>query len=98
MSGVQACYIWMVTPSPTRDTHPETESLLIEGCRRRTVSQKLERVSSLTRAVQELARLDVRRRHPNADERELAIRVASRWLDPDLLVRAFGWDIRETGY
>lgn len=88
----------MVSPSPRHDTHPETESLLIEGYRRMTVSQKLERVSALTRVIQELARLDVRRRHPNADEREQALRVASRWLEPDLMARAFGWDIRETGY
>jgi hypothetical protein len=61
-------------------------------------AQKLERVRALTRAVQELALLDVRRRHPNADAREQALRVASRWIEPDLMVRAFGWDARVKGY
>ncbi len=42
--------------------------------------------------------MDVRRRHPNADAREQALRVASRWLEPELMVRAFGWDVSEVGY
>lgn len=83
---------------PTNDTHPSIEAILIEGYRKMSPTQKLERVGALTRAVQELALLDVRRRHPNADLREQALRVASRWLDGDLMVRAFGWDVREMGY
>jgi hypothetical protein len=61
-------------------------------------SQKLDRVRELTIAVQELALADIRRRHPDADERELALRLASRWIERGLMVRAFGWDVRETGY
>ena len=80
------------------DTHPKIEILLIEGYRRMSPTQKLERVRALTRAVQELALMDVRRRHPGADAREQALRVASRWIEPDLMVRAFGWDVREAGY
>jgi hypothetical protein len=38
-----------------------------------------------------------RRRHPNADAREQALRVASRWIEPDLMVRAFGWDVARSG-
>lgn len=80
------------------DTHPKIEALLIEGYRKMSPMQKLERVCALTRAVQELALLDVRRRHPHAGAREQALRVASRWIEPDLMVRAFGWDVREAGY
>jgi hypothetical protein len=80
------------------DTHPAVEALLIEGYRRMSPSQKLERVRALNHAVQELALADIRRRHPDADEREQALRLASRWLDPDLMVHAFGWDVREVGY
>ncbi|MFO0590808.1 MAG: hypothetical protein U0441_24910 [Polyangiaceae bacterium] len=79
---------------PPSDTHPRVEAFLIEGYRRMSPSQKLERVRALTRAVQELALMDVRRRFPEADEREQALRVASRWLDPELMRRAFGWDVR----
>lgn len=83
---------------PTNDTHPKIEAFLIEGYRKMSPSQKLDRVRALTRAVQELALLDVRRRHPQADEREQALRVASRWIEPDLMMRAFGWDVRVMGY
>lgn len=84
--------------NPTNDTHPAIEAFLIEGYRKMSPAQKLERVRVLTRAVQELALLDVRRRHPNADEREQALRVASRWMDRELMVRAFGWDVGAMGY
>ena len=80
------------------DTHPKIEAFVIEGYRKMSASQKFECVCALTQAVQELALLDVRRRHPNADAREQALRVASRWIEPGLMVRAFGWDAREVGY
>lgn len=80
------------------DTHPKIEAILLEGYRKMSPAQKLERVRMLTRAVQELALLDVRRRHPNADAREQALRVASRWIEPQLMVKAFGWDARVEGY
>ena len=66
--------------------------------RRMSPSQKLERVRALNHAVQELALADIRRRYSDADEREQALRLASRWLDPDLMLRAFGSDIREVGH
>ena len=97
-SGAKRSMVGPMTPEPPNDTSPEVERILIEGYRRMSPAQKLARVQALTQAVQELALLDVRRRHPNADERELALRVASRWLEPDLMLRALGWDVREAGY
>jgi hypothetical protein len=80
------------------DTHPTIQALLIEGYRKMSPAQKLERVRLLNHAVQQLALMDIRRRHPNADEREQALRLASRWIEPDLMLRAFGWDVRKMGY
>jgi hypothetical protein len=48
--------------------------------------------------VQELALLDIRRRHPDADEREVALRLASRWLDAELMKHAFGWVVHSAGF
>jgi hypothetical protein len=45
------------------DTYPRIEALLIQGYRAMSAAQKLERVRALTRAVQELALLNIRRRH-----------------------------------
>jgi hypothetical protein len=83
--------------APT-DTDPAVEALLIERYRSMSPAEKLERVRALNHAVQELALADIRRRHPNVDERELSLRLASRWLDPELMLRAFGWDVRKAGY
>ncbi|MFA0740235.1 MAG: hypothetical protein DFNUSKGM_000337 [Candidatus Fervidibacter sacchari] len=41
---------------------------------------------------------EVRQRHPNADEREIRLRVASRWLPPELMQKAFGWNPKERGF
>ncbi|MEO6574534.1 MAG: hypothetical protein ABIP89_11895 [Polyangiaceae bacterium] len=80
------------------DTHPKIEALLIEGYRRMTVAEKMARVTAMSRAVQELGLADVRRAHPHADERELALRLASRRLDAEIMRRAFGWDPTTQGY
>jgi hypothetical protein len=74
------------------------EEMIIERYRRMSVAEKLRRVTELTQAGQSLARLDVKRRHPHADEREVTLRVASRWLDAELKRRAFGWDVEREGY
>ena len=80
------------------DTDPRIQAVLVAGYRAMSASQKLARVTALTRAVQELALLDIRRRHPKADQRELALRLASRWIDADLMKRAFDWDVQASGY
>lgn len=61
-------------------------------------SQKIERVRALTFAVQKLALLYIQRTHPEASEREQKLRLASRWLPPELMAKAFGWDVRLMGY
>jgi len=80
------------------DTHPKIHAILIEGYRNMSPSQKLECVWGLWRSVRQLALLDVRRRHPNADAREQELRVASRFIEPELMARAFDWDPRKVGY
>ncbi len=80
------------------DTHPSVEAFLIAGYRGMTVAEKLARVSAMSRAVQELALVDIRRRHPDADAREQALRLASRRLDAGTMRRAFGWDPEREGY
>jgi hypothetical protein len=80
------------------DTHPAVEAFLIAGYRRMTVAEKMARVSALSQAVQQLAVVDIKRRHPHADVREQALRLASRRLDAETMRRAFGWDPDREGY
>ncbi len=81
-----------------KDTHPMANAVIVEGYRKMTPVQKIERVRSLTLAIQELALADIRRRHPEADTTEQALRLASRWISPELMRRAFGWDAQKAGY
>ena len=84
--------------NPLDDTRPAVKAMLIDGYRKMPPTEKIDRVRSLTLAIQELALADIRRRHPEADAREQALRLASRWIEPALMARAFGWDVRTAGY
>ena len=83
------------TPS---DTHPAVEAFIVDGYRRMSPAQKIARVTELTRTVQQLALADIRRRHPTAGAREQSLRLASRWLEPELMRKAFGWNVDEAGF
>ncbi len=79
------------------DTHPAIEALIVEGYRRMSAAQKIARVTELTRTIQQLALADIRRRYPTASPEERALRLASRWLEPELMRKAFGWCVDEAG-
>lgn len=83
---------------PTNDTHPEIEKILIEGYRKMSPAQKFRCVCEMNLFARRLALADIRRRYPEADERERQLRLASRFLDADLMKKAFGWDPEEKGY
>jgi uncharacterized protein YfbU (UPF0304 family) len=86
----------MKTQSP--DTHPEIERILIEAYRRMTPAEKLRKVRQLNEFGYRLALAEVRRRHPDASERECQLRVASRYLPAELMRKAFHWDPERQGY
>jgi hypothetical protein len=80
------------------DTHPKVEALILDGYRRMSPAQKIARVTELTRTVQQLALADIRRRHPTASAEEQSLRLASRWIAPDLMRKAFAWNVDEVGF
>lgn len=80
------------------DTAPEVQRLLVEGYRRMSPAQKLQRMVALTHGVQQMSLARIRVQHPDADERELKLRLASLWLPADLMRNAFGWDPAVQGY
>jgi len=83
---------------PLSDTSPEAERVLIDLYRRMPPSRKLKQVLDLNRTVELLALANIRRRHPDAGERELRLRLGSRWLDRETMRRVFGWDPEVEGY
>lgn len=86
----------MKTQSP--DTHPEIEQILIEAYRCMTPAEKFRRIEGMNRTMEMLAMADIKRRYPDASERECLLRVASRRIPAELMRKAFGWDPEKEGY
>ena len=84
-------------PVSTRwsDTSPEAMKVFIELHRQMSPAQKAARVFELSRMVLALAETGVRRRYPQADEREVFLRTAALHLPQDLMIRAYGWRARD---
>lgn len=80
------------------DTPPEIEQMLIEGYRKMSAAQKLQIMQDLNYTAQLLALGNIKRCHPNAGKHELRLRLASRWIDPELMKEAFDWDVEKEGY
>jgi hypothetical protein len=64
----------------------------IELLRTLTPEQRLNQVLRLNNRARALQLAGIRMRHPNADEREIRLRLASTWLDRDTMIKVFGWD------
>ncbi len=84
--------------SATDDTSAEARQILVEGYRSMSPALKLRRVVELTHAVQQMAISRIRAAHPEADDREIKLRLASLWLPADLMRDAFDWDPEVEGY
>ena len=80
------------------DTHPEIERRLIAGYRAMTPAQKMQRVLQLNQFGDQLIRRQVHEKHPNAEEKEILLRIASRYLSTELMQKAFGWDRDKEGF
>ena len=75
----------------TADTTADIEQRQVDSWRRLSPGEKLQIVSDATRAVVSLSLAGVRRRHPQASERECFLRLAAillgvdtaQWVYPD---------------
>lgn len=77
------------------DTDPEIERIRAAAFRAMSPQRKLDLVFAWSRALQDLARAQIRRAHPDASAREVELRLAVRWIGPELVARAFGWRLPE---
>jgi hypothetical protein len=82
----------------SRDTSRESERLLIEAYRSMDSVEKVRRMTELSLGCREWARAGIRSRHPEADEREVEMRLLALRLDRDTMIRLFDWDPDERGY
>lgn len=82
----------------SRDTSVAADRFLIEAYRRMPPWEKASRVSGLTAGSLELARVGIRLRRPDAEDREIELRLASLRLDREIVMKLFGWDPEREGY
>jgi hypothetical protein len=82
----------------SRDTSPDVDALMIERYRSMSAEDKLRMMQDMIDFTAAMQLQEIKLQHPNADERELKLRLASRWTDPKLLKAAFGWDAEVMGY
>jgi hypothetical protein len=80
------------------DTSPEAERILIEGYRRMTPTEKLQRVASLNRAVAILQRSRIRAQYGDIPEDEMRMRLGALRLGRETMMKVFGWDPDEKGW
>ncbi len=73
------------------DTSSDVDRRLMVAWRALPPWRKAELVCELGETAERFTLAGIRRRHPNASPRELALRLAVRRLGPDLVHRAFGW-------
>ena len=94
--GAHGCTL----PPPTRAPYPpgEAEDALLQGYRPMPGWLKLHRRGGVDRLVCALAVADIRDRHPEAGQREVLLRLASRRTDPEILKALCGWDVHEMGF
>ena len=80
------------------DTPAQIEEILVQGYRRMSPQQKLERVAELNRSLRTLAIAGIHQRHGfDIPSREEKLRLAALSIDRADMVRAFGWDPEEHG-
>ncbi|MCP3982461.1 MAG: hypothetical protein GY716_24425, partial [bacterium] len=73
------------------DTPPDIEEIVLEGYRRMSPSQKLQRVVELGVATEAMAAARIRARYgPEISPRELRLRLAALQLDRRTMVDVFG--------
>ncbi len=79
------------------DTHPKIEQMLLDAYERMSADELMGQVTQLTQAAQQMALAGLRDEFPEADEREIQMRLACLWYGPELVKRATGWAPDESG-
>ena len=69
--------------------------VLINLYRSLSAAEKVQRVLDASSMVMTMQQAGIRAMYPQAPEREVFLRMASRHLDRNLMIRAYGWDPRE---
>jgi len=74
------------------DTHPEALEIWLNLFRNMEPERRVGLALDQSRRAFGMAEANVRILYPDADDREVQLRVASRHISRDLMIRAFEWD------
>jgi len=74
------------------DTDPKAREVYFDAIRKMSRGERVAKVFEMNKFVDALQRAGVRRMYPEADEREILLRVAARRLDRETMIRVFQWD------
>ncbi len=80
------------------DTSDQVLRVMIDGYRRMKPADKMRQVDALTGTVQKMALARIKNRYGDIPEKEQKLRLASLWLDREVMVKVFGWDPEKEGY
>ena len=74
------------------DTDPRVKEVLDDLYRKLSPWEKLQRVLDASSLVMQMQKAGIRTMYPQASEREIFLRMASRHLDRNLMISAYQWD------
>ena len=74
------------------DTDPTALEVFLDLQRKMPPEEKLAMVFGLIRLVHGFAEAALRQARPELDDHEIKMRLASRRLDREAMIRAYGWD------
>jgi len=79
-------------PPEFTDTHPRAMEVWLDLLRRMTPGERIAAALDLTGFALQMSAAGVRSVFPDADDREVLLRVAARHLPRDLMIQAYRWD------
>jgi hypothetical protein len=74
------------------DTDPKALAVFLQLHREMTPGERVARIFEMAGFQENLQRASVMEMYPEADEREVFLRVAARRLDRETMIRVYGWD------
>ena len=79
------------------DTDPRVMEVWLSLLRKMPPEKKMAAVFEMNDMLMGLVKGEVRRLYPQADEREVFLRMAARRLDRETMIRVYGWDPESHG-
>jgi hypothetical protein len=74
------------------DTDPKALEFFLDLHRKMTPGERVAQIFEMSSFMEGLQRSSVRSMYPDADEREVFLRVAARRLDRETMIKVYGWD------